>query len=114
VNPAWVAALVAFAGLILGVLGWLLRGVWRLFRRGDQFLEDWNGIAADPGHERRPGVMERLVRLEHNMADIQEQVHLNSGHSMRDEVQQIKATVETLVRSLADVKRTVDELKARP
>jgi hypothetical protein len=113
VNPAWVAALAALAGIVLTVLGWLLRRLWRAFRRTDQFLEDWNGTPADPGHERRPGVMERLAQLEHGMADIQGQVHLNSGSSLRDEVQRTEAAVEVLNGKVSKLQAAVDELKAR-
>ena len=119
-NPAWVAALVALVTLVLAVLGWVFRVIWRAFKRTDQFLEDWNGAAGDRAHEARPGVMERLVQLEHSMTDIQGQVHLNSGHSMRDEVQRIEAAVEVLdgkveriATTQSDIQRTVDVLKAR-
>jgi hypothetical protein len=121
VDPAWVAALAALSGVVLGLVGYAVRGTWRAFRRGDQFLEDWNGIRADGGHEGRAGVMERLSRLEHNMADVQSQVHLNSGHSMRDEVQRIEAAVdlldvkvEKMAITQANIQQTVDVLKARP
>jgi hypothetical protein len=113
VNPAWVAAAAALSTLVLAIAGWFLRGAWRGFRKAEQFLEDWNGIPADPGHERRPGVMERLAQLEHGMTDIRGEVHLNSGHSLRDEVQRTEAAVGELTVKLDKVEMTVNELKAR-
>lgn len=47
-------------------------GVWvrKLMRRLDNLLEDWNGTEARPGVPRRPGVMERLERIEGDVAVI--------------------------------------------
>lgn len=47
-------------------------GVWlrKLMRRLDNLLEDWNGAEARPGVPRRPGVMERLERIEGDVAVI--------------------------------------------
>lgn len=113
-NPAWVAALTALAGVVGGLLIWAARKLWAGFRLAYSFLQDWNGEPGDNrGHEARPGVMERLVRLEHSLKDIQGQVHLNGGGSLRDEVQQNTKSMSVLSGQVADVKRTVDELKAR-
>ena len=71
-------------------------------------------MAEDRGHERRPGVMERLALLEHGLADVQSQVHLNSGHTLRDVVTRTEAAVTVNTEQLAAVKKIVDELKARP
>ena len=113
-NPAWVSALCALTLILAGVGAWLLRALWRLFQKTEAFLEDWNGIPADPGHERHPGVMERLAQLEHGMTDIRGEVHLNSGHSLRDEVQRTEAAVGELTSKLDKVEVAVNELKARP
>jgi hypothetical protein len=113
VNPEWLTALVALITIVAAIVAWVARKVWYIFRRADRFLEDWNGTAPDKGHEWRPGVMARLLVLEHSMTDIQGQVHMNSGHSMRDEVQRIEAAVEALDGKVAGVQTTVDELKAR-
>jgi hypothetical protein len=114
VNPAWVAAIVALAGIVLTSVGWTARKVWRAFRTIEEFREDWKGVPADPNHAARPGVLQRMNALEVTVTDIQGQVHLNSGHSMRDEVQRIEAAVDTLTVTVNDVQQTVDVLKARP
>lgn len=113
-NPAWVTAITALAAIVLGLLGWAGRKAWNGFRRTDQFLEDWAGTPADGGHSARPGVMERLANLEHSMADVRSQVNLNSGHSLRDEIQRTEAAVGTLTGKVADLQVSVEELKARP
>jgi len=119
VNPAWVAALVALITLVLAVLGWILRVTWRAFKRVDQFLEDWNGRAGDSrGHVPMPGVMERLVRVEQSharletgLADIQGQVHLNGGGSLRDEVTRNTAAVGRLSGKVDRLHDSVEELR---
>ena len=47
-------------------------GVWlrKLMRRLDNLLEDWNGSPARPGVPRRAGVMERLEKIEADVAVI--------------------------------------------
>lgn len=120
-NPAWVAAIVALAGIVATALAWLARQLWRAFRTIEEFREDWKGVPPDPNHSARPGVLQRMNTLEQivdglgvQLSDVQGQVHLNSGHSMRDEVQRIEAAVETLTGKMDDVQQTVDVLKARP
>jgi hypothetical protein len=117
VNPAWVSAAVALAG-VAGCIGlWILRGVWRMFKSAQSFLEDWNGKEEDRGHPRQAGVMERLSTLEHgndklssellantqrldsqdrSLNIIQSEVTLNSGHSIKDTVHDILAKVNQL------------------
>ena len=58
--------LASTAGVLVGF------GVWlrKLMRRLDNLLEDWNGVEARPGVPRRPGVMERLERIEGDVAVI--------------------------------------------
>jgi hypothetical protein len=103
-DPAWIVALTALAGVLAGLLTWVGRTTWRVFRKTDQFLEDWNGIPADRGHEARAGVMERLARLEHQVNDVQAQVHLNSGHSLRDVVTRTEEAVGRLESSVKQIK----------
>lgn len=80
VGPA-VAAVLALA--------WrLLVGIRRLVIRIDDFMDDWGGEAARPGVPRRPGVMERLDYIEH-------QLKPNSGESLRDAVNRIENQLNT-------------------
>lgn len=53
--------------------------IWKVFKRIQQFLEDWFGEPADPsrGLPERPGAMKRLAQLENN-----------SGSTMKDKVEE--------------------------
>ncbi len=114
VNPAWVGALAALITLCLAVFGWLGRRLWRGFRMVYLFLQDWNGVPADSrGHEARPGIMARLTLLEHNLTDVQGQVHLNGGGSLRDEVSRNTAAVGALCGKVDRLHAAVENLKAR-
>jgi hypothetical protein len=110
VNPAWVAALVTLTTAVAGLVYWFTRTMWHLFQRVDQFLEDWNGRAATPGHAGLQGVMERLVDLETNnesvskrldsqdkdLKTIKAEVTFNTGHSIKDTVRDILDTVRKM------------------
>lgn len=109
-DPSWVTAVVAFATAVLGVLIWISRLLWKMFGKTSQFLDDWNGKDSDKGHAAIKGVMERLVNLESGVTAIKEvvdenvsrlttqdraletiraEVTLNTGHSMKDTVEEI-------------------------
>ena len=107
-NPAWVTALIALITLVGAVGVWAARHAWRLTSRLIRFLDEYSG---DPGivgvRPARPGVMQRLVALEAGIRDIHDQVHLNSGHSMRD-------TVVRTEQMVAQLQTTVDDLAGRP
>lgn len=106
-DPAWVSAAVALFALIAGGSAWALRWMWRLGRKTWAFIDDWEGSPAVPGHPAQPGVLERLVRLEEGVAGISAQVHLDSGHSMKDVVIRTEAAVSDLQRSVDKLNRRV-------
>lgn len=58
---------------ILGTVGAgayeLIKSMRRMTKKFDQFSEDWNGTDARPGVPARPGVMERLSRIELHQVD---------------------------------------------
>jgi hypothetical protein len=112
VNPAWIGAIGSLAGIVLGLLVWIGRSGWRMFRKTDQFLEDWNGIAADAGHPIRPGVMQRLAQLETSMTDVQNQVHMNGGGSLRDEIKRTEASVTLIQGQVVGLQGQVATLQA--
>lgn len=111
-NPAWIAAIGSLAGIVLGMMVWLGRSGWRLFRRTDQFLEDWNGVAGDSAHPLRPGVLQRLAQLEISMIDVQAQVHMNGGGSLRDEIKRTEATVGQIQGQVSNLAGQVSDLQA--
>lgn len=116
-NPAWVSALVALIVAVGAVGLWVIRSLWRFMKYVHAFLDDWNGRPGDLGHAHQPGVMERLSGLEKNtneirtrvddnigrlmaqdqqLAIIRSEVTLNSGHSIKDTVQDILMRVERM------------------
>lgn len=54
----------------IGILGGFAVWLRKLMRRLDNLLEDWNGSPARPGVPRRAGVMERLEKIETDVAVI--------------------------------------------
>lgn len=71
---------------ILGGIALVWRAVRRIARTVDEFAEDWNGTPPRRGVPARPGVMERLDRIEHEL-------HPNSGSSLRDAVDRVEQSV---------------------
>lgn len=102
-DPAWVIASISLVTVVVGLIAWSLRWAWRIGSRIIRFSDDYFGEHALPGRPQRPGVMERLDQLETGMADVRAQVHLNSGHSLKD-------TVERTERMIVDLQYTVDTL----
>lgn len=90
----WAGAVTVIVAALTALLG-----VWRFVRRVmlslEDFLADWRGEAARPGHRARPGVLERLRALELGMSDVRAQLlPTANGHgSLRDQVDEIKAAV---------------------
>jgi hypothetical protein len=107
VNPAWVTALIALITLVGAVGVWAARHALQTMTRVIRFLDDYSGDPGIPGvRPAQPGVMQRLAALEAGMQDVRDQVHLNSGHSMRDTVQRTEEMV-------AQLQTTVDDLAGK-
>jgi hypothetical protein len=103
-DPAWIVAAVSLATVLAAIIGWVLRKVFRALRLLVRFTDDYFGEPASPGRAERPGVMTRLSRLEGVVKEISAQVHVNSGHSLRDVVSRTEDNV-------SDLKRSIDALK---
>ena len=63
------------------------RMVWKARRKLNWFLDDWAGETAHSGNLARPGVIERLRRIE-------DQVHPNHGTSLADQIDRIEQSAE--------------------
>jgi hypothetical protein len=88
------AAEITAAGAAIGALLKGLRWVLRTWRKLSEFLDEWNGEAARPGHVRVPGIPERLTKLESDVTAVRAQVTPNGGSSLLDKVQDIKNAME--------------------
>ena len=85
-----VAASLTFLLVVAGA--WHGLGIGKLKQRTSDFLDDWQGQAARPGRAAQPGAMARLAQLENN-----------SGSTMRDVVDQIRAQLGGLRAQVDDV-----------
>lgn len=105
-DPGWIAAAVGLATALCLLGLWAVRTAWKWASRLTRFLDDYFGEPALAGLPARPGVMARLGAVEMKLADIAAEVHPNSGHSLRDDVQRT-------AQDMASVKSTVEALTAR-
>jgi hypothetical protein len=105
-NPEWVAALAALAGLLGAFALWLARLLWHTLQRTIHLLDDYFGRPADGDVPARPGVMARLGALEGLVQEIRAETQPNGGSSLRDVVHRIAADV-------ADVKDEQARLKTQ-
>lgn len=95
----WAAGIVTVGG----AFALLWRGVNALIRSGkkwDMFLEDWHGTEARPGRPAVPGIMQRMVDLESGLMEIRHEVFPNSGGSLRDAVDLIRAEIQGVTASV--------------
>lgn len=84
----WVGGIAALTtGITVIIVG--ARKTLKMLRRVGHFLDDWVGEPARPGVEARPGVMERLHAIEH-------EVKYNHGTSLKDKVKEVKEVVDEL------------------
>jgi hypothetical protein len=83
--PQWISDVITVAPwlgafLVLGAaVGFLVKTFGPFAKKVGQFLDDWAGEEERPGVPAKRGVMQRL-------ADIEHELHPNSGGSLRDAV----------------------------
>ncbi|HWU30511.1 MAG TPA: hypothetical protein VN041_15625 [Microbacterium sp.] len=94
----------------IGISFPILRKLWRLFKQLADFLDDVMGEPARPGVEARPGLMERVMRVEHELFP-------NSGRSLRDQTNRMEekldrdnARITELAGQVEDVVGKVDDV----
>ena len=111
-DPAWVTALIALVSAVLGLVVWSVRWLWRVLSRTTRFLDDYFGEPAHDGLPARPGVMARLHAVEAQLGGIAAELHPNSGHSLRDEVQQMATDMTTVKAGLGRLDDRVRQMGA--
>jgi hypothetical protein len=112
-DPAWVTAAVALAGITGTVLVFVGRWAFKILSRTTRFLDDYFGEAARDGMPARPGVMSRLGGLESKVSEIRAEVHPNGGNSLRDDVQRAARDVTTLRGEVGEVQSAVTDVRSR-
>ncbi|MFD7550686.1 hypothetical protein [Streptomyces sp. NPDC059816] len=96
----WAGAAGAFAGLSgLATLLWRpVQRIARMGRRFNQFMDDWYGEEERPGVPARPGMMERVSRIEHELCP-------NQDSSMRDAVDHVLRALLRMCPECSDPER---------
>jgi hypothetical protein len=104
-----VATLTAVIGTGITVVGavvvtgrYAARHMRALTREMGQWREDWYGEAARPGYDARPGIPERLQRIE-------AQVTSNGGSSMRDAITRVELAQSRQAIDMGIVARRLDQ-----
>lgn len=69
----------AALAIIGSLITWFCRRGLPAVRKINHFIDDMTGEEARPGVKARPGILERLDNIEHEL-------HPNSGGSMRDAI----------------------------
>lgn len=74
INPEIVITWLGLVTAVLGIVAWVARQTHRL----TEMLTDWRGTEARPGVPRRPGVMERLEKIESDVSDVKKMTERRS------------------------------------
>lgn len=92
-------------GAIIGallVIGVLIRKTVKFAQRVDLFFDDWYGTPASPGHEQKPGMVERVAGLE--VAQI---AGIEAAADMRRTQEEMKSTQEEMRQKQAEIAENV-------
>lgn len=85
-----ILAFVAGATAILTFLSvWVIKPLRRAQQSFDDFMDEWRGTPARPGHDSIPGIPERIQRIEL-------EVKRNGGQSLKDRVCEVDRKVDAL------------------
>lgn len=102
IGPAAVAIFLAL-GTIYQFFSWIVPR----FRKLGHLVDDLTGEPARPGQAARPGLMERVQKLEDRSVEL---LH-NSGSSIKDTVNRIDDRVRTIDVRLGDVETQIIDLR---
>ena len=97
---AWQWLLAVAGGIValaaaLAAIAKGFRVIDRGMKRANEFLDDWRGESARPGYPSRPGVPERLERIEDRLDGVETQLAPKNGvtTTLRDSVDRIEQIV---------------------
>ncbi|MGP3914293.1 hypothetical protein [Nonomuraea sp. 10N515B] len=97
---AALAALAAGVAAVVYLVFRPLRWGWRMFRRVSRFLDDWFGVEASPGVERRPGFPERLAAVETETSAVKAIVSNGLSHRVEDIQQRVIRVEDSMAAHL--------------
>lgn len=77
-NTNWILTAATAIAIVGGAVALIWKGIrWVLstLRKVSEFLEDWRGEDARPGHARQPGVPERFTNLEERLMKVEQEIN---------------------------------------
>lgn len=92
-------------GTGFGVVGFVVHKVWPVFRKVVHIVDDITGEEARPGVPARPGLMERISTIEH-------EVRPNGGGSIKDAVNRIEEVQAKKLAKLEHLESGLVEMNA--
>ena len=111
-------AVTALAGAAVGAVGFLVRKAWPVVRKLVVFVNDVTGEPARPGFAGRPGLMERVQRIEESsdaktkaIEDLTLEVHKTRGQqlAMSTDMAAVKQRMEQSSEDMSAVKAQLTE-----
>lgn len=105
VNVAGDIGIAASATIVLGFIYEAVKLLLRHAKTGsigtlNNVIRDWKGEPARPGHDREPGVPERLRTLEKNVDSILHEFKPNSGSSTKDQLNRVENVLAAIEERL--------------
>jgi hypothetical protein len=106
------SALSIMLGALALVGRYLMRPLVVTLRDVREFLREWRGEPARPGHSSVPGIPERLARTESTLDDVDRQLRTNGGSTLRDLAQENRDAIAGVDRRLSDHVEWAERLQA--
>jgi len=90
--------ILSIAGTLGGITVIIVTGgkISKSFKRFIHFLDDYFGEEARPGFSGRPGMQERLRKIEEDVDHISYEMKPNSGSSIKDAINRIEKRLTAL------------------
>lgn len=99
-----IATVVSTIGTTVVIVAPLWNKLLKFTKSWDVFMRDWSGEDERPGHDKEPGVMERLNNLDG-------QFKKNGGGSLKDAVDRIEKKLTKIDERLEDGNKRFDYLE---
>ena len=103
----WSASIIAVGGaatVLWKIIVPIVNRIRRMMDSLDDFIRDWAGEAARPGHPEVPGVMERLQKIEAELKH-------NGGSSIKDAVKRIETKLTKIDERLEEGNKRFKEIE---
>lgn len=95
-SPNQILVTIAATATAVTVIMVFVSKAMKLVKQFIHFLDDYFGEEERPGFAGRPGMQERLKRMEDDMKSIVYEMKPNSGSSIKDAINRIEKRLEAL------------------